>query len=199
MDAWDKIIVKMLIQGTVRGMEARLLKWQDQKSPKPRAKVFQMKMIKGDLRGAVKPLTETEKGGVLMPGQIDDNTRLAIKEVLQSKQTSATMAHPSTLHPYDEVPAFADLDISHATIYQVSHRLSGSAGLGGVDSQAVSHWLLAYGNASETLQHSLASCSMWMGNSLPPLAACRALWSGRLMALNKMPGVMPIGIGETWR
>jgi hypothetical protein len=37
-----------------------------------------------------------------MPDQIDIKTGLTIKEVLQSKHSSATTPHPSTLHPYDE-------------------------------------------------------------------------------------------------
>jgi hypothetical protein len=132
-------------------MEARLLKGQDRQSPEQQARVFQMKMLKGDLRGAVKHLTETEKGGVLVPDQIDKKTGFTVKEVLQLKHPSATMPRPSNLYPYDEVPAFAYLDISHDMIEQVDRRLSGSTSLGGVDSQPVSHWILAYGNASETL------------------------------------------------
>jgi hypothetical protein len=168
MDTWDKINVKMLVQGTLRYMEARLLKRKDRQSPEQRARVFQMKMLKGDLRGAVKHLTETEKGGALMPDQIDDKTGLAVKEVLQLKHLTAMTPHHSTVHPYDEVPAFPDIDISHDTIEQVACRLSGSVGLVGVDSQAVSHWCFAYGNASDTMQHSLSSSSMWIGNYLPP-------------------------------
>jgi hypothetical protein len=61
MDAWDKGNVKVLVQVTVRDMEARLLKQQGQQSPEQRARVFQMKMLKADLRGAVKHLTESEK------------------------------------------------------------------------------------------------------------------------------------------
>jgi hypothetical protein len=54
MDAWNKGNVKMPVHGTVQDTEARLLKWQDRQSPEQRARVFQMKMLKGDLRGAVK-------------------------------------------------------------------------------------------------------------------------------------------------
>jgi hypothetical protein len=54
---------------------------QDGQSPEQRARVFQMKILKGYLRGAVKYLTDTEKGGVLMLNQIDDKTGL-VKEVL---------------------------------------------------------------------------------------------------------------------
>jgi hypothetical protein len=172
-------------------MEARLLRRQHSQSPEQRARVFQMKILKGDFRGSFKYLTETEKVGVFMPDQVDDQTGLTVKEVLQSKHPSATPPHPSTLHPYDETPAFVHIDISHYTVEQVDHRLSGSAGLGGVDYQAVSHWILAYGNASETLRYSLTSFSMWMENVLPPWAAYRSLWIGRLMALDKIPGMMP--------
>ena len=89
MDAWDKGNVKILIQGTVWDMEARLLKRKDQQSPEQLARVFHMKMLKGYFRGADKHLTETEKGEVLMPNQIDDKTGITIKEVLQSKHLSA--------------------------------------------------------------------------------------------------------------
>jgi hypothetical protein len=53
-DAWDKGHVKILVQY----MEARLLKRKDRKSHEHRERVFPMKMLKGDLTGAVKHLTE---------------------------------------------------------------------------------------------------------------------------------------------
>ena len=39
----------------------------------------------------------------------------------------------------------------------------------------------------------------WMANSSPPWAAYRALMACRLVALDKRPGVRPVGIGETLR
>ena len=38
-----------------------------------------------------------------------------------------------------------------------------------------------------------------MAKQWPPWAAYRALMSGRLIALEKSPGIRPVGIGETWR
>jgi hypothetical protein len=199
LDAWDRGAIDMLVQNTVLSMQTKLCKRQDGQSPERRARVFQSKMLKGDVRGAVKYLTETEKGGVMMPDEIDEKSGLTVKDVLESKHPAATTPQPSTLHPYDVTPEFSSVDITHDTIEQVARNLSGSSGLGGVDSQAVAHWLLAYGNASATLRHALASFTNWLANTLPPWAAYRALWAGRLLALDKMPGIRPIGIGETWR
>ena len=39
----------------------------------------------------------------------------------------------------------------------------------------------------------------WLANGSPPWAAYRAFMSGRLIALDKQPGVRPVGVGETWR
>ena len=39
----------------------------------------------------------------------------------------------------------------------------------------------------------------WLCNTMPPFAAYRALMSCRLVALDKEPGVRPVGIGEIWR
>ena len=38
----------------------------------------------------------------------------------------------------------------------------------------------------------------WLENGRPPWAAYRALVSGRLITLDKQPGISPVGVGETW-
>eukprot|EP00804_Cyclotella_cryptica_P017895 CCRYP_001275-RA/>CCRYP_001275-RA protein AED:0.09 eAED:0.08 QI:0/-1/0/1/-1/1/1/0/754 len=40
--------------------------------------------------------------------------------------------------------------------------------------------------------------TLWLGNTSPPWAAYRAMRQGRLVALDKQPGVRPVGIGECW-
>jgi hypothetical protein len=44
---------------------------------------------------------------------------------------------------------FVDVDITEDVVETVARRLSGSTGAGGVDAQAVSHWLLQFGKMSQ--------------------------------------------------
>jgi hypothetical protein len=62
----------MLVQENLTNMQAKLSYRQDGQSPERCARIFQAKMLKGDVRGAVKYLTESEKGGVLLPDEIDE-------------------------------------------------------------------------------------------------------------------------------
>ena len=69
-------------------------------------------------------------------------------------------------------------------------------GMSGVDSIGLQHWLLKFGVRSHTLREAVADLTRWMVNDCPPWAATSALMANRLMALNKCPGVRPVGIGE---
>ena len=60
-------------------------------------------------------------------------------------------------------------------------------------------WLLRFGCASEEFRVIVASLADWMANYSPPWAAYRALMACHLVALDKRPGVRPVGIGETLR
>ena len=61
------------------------------------------------------------------------------------------------------------------------------------------NWLLRHGQASHLLREELAAWTEWLSNCSPPFAAYRALMGCRLIALDKEPGVRPLGIGEIWR
>ena len=61
------------------------------------------------------------------------------------------------------------------------------------------NWLLRFGCASEEFRVVIASLGDWMANSPPPWVAYRALMACCLVALDKKPGVRPVGIGETLR
>ena len=91
------------------------------------------------------------------------------------------------------------VDITDDVVSAVAERLSGEAGPGGTDSISLQHWLLRFGAASGALRLIVAETGEWLSNGRPPWASYRALMSGRLIALDKSPGIRPVGIGETWR
>ena len=59
------------------------------------------------------------------------------------------------------------------------------------------NWLLCFGFVSEELRVVDARLADWMVSSSPPWAAYLALMACRIVALNKRPGIRPVGIGET--
>ena len=84
-------------------------------------------------------------------------------------------------------------------VRSVARRIQGGAGPGGCDA---SHWrdiLLRHGSSSVQLCDSVAAVCCRLCNSLTPWDDVRALVADRLIALDKCPGIRPIGIGETLR
>ena len=75
--------------------------------------------------------------------------------------------------------------------------MSGSAGPLGPDAEHLKDMCMRHRVASERLREAIATLTEWMANEHMPWAACRALRACRLVALDKQPGVRPVGIGET--
>eukprot|EP00957_Ditylum_brightwellii_P091484 6966319-Ditylum_brightwellii.AAC.1 len=74
------------------------------------------------------------------------------------------------------------MDITGNVFETVTCCLFGPAGPGGVGSVALQGWILPY--------------VQWISNTFPPWAAIRAYVAGRLIGLDKCPGVQSMGIGE---
>jgi len=83
------------------------------------------------------------------------------------------------------------------TVEQVVAQLLGGAGLGGTDMVDLRNWLLQFG--SESLCKEMALWTMWLANQLPPWATYWALMACQLVALNKQPGICPVGIGKIYQ
>ena len=91
------------------------------------------------------------------------------------------------------------MDITEDTVTAVAGRLLGGSGPGGKYSVSLQHWLLRLGAASAELRLIVGDFIEWIANGPPPWAAYQELMSGRLIALDKQPGIRPVGVGETWR
>ena len=89
--------------------------------------------------------------------------------------------------------------ITNYTVMAVAGRLSGGARPGGTGPVSLQHWLQRFGAANRELWLIVGDFVEWLGNGRPPWAAYRALMSSRLIALDKQPGIRPVGVGENRR
>ena len=97
----------------------------------------------------------------------------------------------------DRPPELTRVDITNDMVTAVAGRLSGRAGPGGSYRVSLQHWILRLGSASGELRLIVRDLVEWLGNGRPPWAAYGDLMSGRLIALDKQPGIRPVGLGET--
>jgi hypothetical protein len=84
-----RIKFAMLVQTAKQDMQQGLTKNQGGLSAKQQAKIFNAKMLQGNIQGAIKYLMETKKGGVLMPDDINKKIGDLIEDVLKSKHPNA--------------------------------------------------------------------------------------------------------------
>ena len=81
-------------------------------------------------------------------------------------------------------------------VSKTARQSKGAAGAGGTDSETIASWLLKFGMHNQRLPNAIARLTEWQSNSNPPWTTNRALWTGRLMALDKSPGIHLIAIRE---
>jgi hypothetical protein len=193
----------MLVQDTERTLEIFLSTKRGGEvtslCTEQRAKIFHRKLLPGDVRGAVRYLTDSEKGGILIPGDVHEKSGDSVAEALESKHPHAWILDASSLPKYTITPDFVDVDICEEAVETGARRHSGSAGLGGMDSHALQHWLLRFGVASWKLHTAVAEFTDWLSNGFLPWPAYRALMVGRLVVLDKCPRIWPLDVGKTWR
>jgi hypothetical protein len=141
----------MLVEDTLRSMEAYLTHKQGSSTPEQRTKTFHQKVLRGNLYGAVRYLTEWEKGGILSPDDINEKSGNPVQSVLESKYPDVQIPGADALTGYLFLPDFVDLNITEDTIKVTARRLSGGAGLGGTDAHALQQWLLRFGKSSRLI------------------------------------------------
>ena len=120
-------------------------------------------------------------------------------EVLHAKHPEARTPTAASLDLYpNRPPELTPVYITNDMVKAFTGRLSEGAGLSGTDSVSLQHCLLRFGVASRELRLIVGDFVEWMVNGRPPWAAYRALMSGRLIAMDKQPGIRPVRVGETW-
>ena len=212
----------------IRCLERRLKAWKDgdlaalvkegrtiqQRFPKTRpqnvenenrlARRFANLMFQGKTHAALDLLANCGKGGVLrldQPANPNDPDSKTVREALASKHPTSHPASPdsSLLGPPPEVHPVVFDSIDAGLIRSTALRTSGAAGPSGLDAHAWRRMCTAFKAASKSLCQSLADVAKRLCSSLVDPEGLGPLLACRLIALDKCPGVRPIGIGETAR
>jgi hypothetical protein len=168
------------------------------------ARAHNANVLSGRLKLACQNLTSSNGGGVLWPDDKCTKTGRPVIDVLLLKhpdlrEPPSVGSATGAFEPHDDVPTAMTVDITADDIEAIATRLSGAAGPGGADAVDLRNWLPRFGKESEALRDEMARWAAWLANDHPPWAAYRALMAARLVALDKQPGVRPVGIGEVWR
>lgn len=164
-----------------------------------KARAFNGLVQSGHLRQVVHHLTSREGGGVLHPDTLDAKTSRKVSAVLMDK-------HPPSCHPpiealeaYKEALEPLWLQIGFESFEAAIWKLAGNAGPSSTDAVELQHWLFRFGTVSETLTAELIAWTEWLANNSPPWAGYHAMMACCLIAIDKQPGVCPVGIGEVYR
>ena len=99
----------------------------------------------------------------------------------------------------DRPPELVPVDITDDVVTAVAGRLSGGSGPGGTDSVSLQHWLLRFRAAIGGIQFIVGYFIECLSNGRPQWVAYCAMTSGRLITLEKHPGIIKFIVGETWR
>jgi hypothetical protein len=90
-------------------------------------------------------------GGVLLPDDLCTKSGQPVADVLASKHPDVRSPDVNALPFYEIVPEFIEVDGTEAFVEKTARKLSGGAGLGGIHSYTLKHWLLGFGKVSREL------------------------------------------------
>ena len=180
------------------------------RSPGPNddlARDFANLMTDGRVGPALRLLHHKSKGHVLdLDSHVnaDDPSSSLVRDVLHEKHPpqgpidTEVILSNETL-PSDHDPHFVLFDnLNSDLIRKTALRTTGAAGPSGVDALGWRRFCTSF-KASCDLCHSLASVARRLCTSYVDPSSLSAFVAGRLIALDKNPGVRPIGVGEVAR
>ena len=161
-------------------------------------------MFAGKTKAALDLLSQAQKGGVLHlndPSDPNNPDSPSVRETLNSKHPQGqptyveciTSTAPQDVHPV----IFKSIDTN--AIRSAALRTTGSAGPSGLDAHEWRRLCTAFKSASIDLCISIALVAKRLCTSYVDPKLVSLLLACRLIALDKHPGVRPIGIEDTAR
>ena len=150
--------------------------------------------LRGQLRSAVRWLTERDSGGsVLLPSTVIDPSGKSVLDVLKEKHPDPSPSVKEAFLVCEELPPLMDIDVTGAHICKVARKIQGGAGPGSTTASQWQDFLLRFGSSSKKLRDAVAELTRRLANSIVKWNDVRALLASHFIGLDKCPGVRPIG------
>ena len=165
------------------------------------ARSFAKLIRMGNIQAAIRRVTDSGNTGVLPLNSIQPDNR-TVKDHLQEKHPHRRPALKETISqedPKDEPHEVIYGEIDNTMIRTIVQRMTGSAGPSGVDATGWKRFCSSYGKTSEGLCKAIAQVAKRISSSYVDPKGLISFTACRLIALDKNPGVRPIGIGEVLR
>ena len=199
LSAWAREEYEWLEISTIKDSDGFKSNKKKEEKDEETSKTFNRMVMEGRMRAAIRWATERENGGPLMSHDWDPKGERSVFETLKILHPDRKVPEPDDLCDYGEMPPMGKLEIPSDTVEVVAHHLKGSGGPSGTDGASMKKWILHFGPVSRKLQKEITNLIEWIGNEKVPWEAIKGLMASRLVALDKSPGVRPIGVGEIWR
>ena len=142
---------KMLVEDTIRTSRTMVSKVARGMSEEAISKTSTSLVFKEKIRTTVRFVTLRGAGEVLSPDNINTKSGRTVVNVLRDKHPALIVPNVEVLKHYDVVPEFVPIDITEDTVEQISGRLTGATGPGGIDAASLQQWLLRFGVVSQRL------------------------------------------------
>ena len=165
------------------------------------ARAFQKLVSVGNVKAALRLITEQGSDGCLSLDSSQPDGR-SVRDHIMDKHPSGKQADPnaiSTEVPADDPHPIVFDRIDGPMVRQVVHHLSGSAGPSGTNARAWKRMCTSFHRSSDGLCEAIAKVTRKVCSTYVNAEGLAALVACRLIAIDKCPGIRPIGIGECLR
>ena len=159
--------------------------------------------VPGETNAALRLLCDQGKGGVLhLDDHIEtDDEQKNVRDILADKHPPGQPPYPDTIISDDPPDIHSVLfeSLNAAMIRSAALQTRGAAGPSSLDALGWRKLCTSFKSTSHNLCQSLASVTKCLCTDLVDPTSIAPFFASRLVALNKNPGVHPIGIGDTAR
>ena len=198
LELWEKGEIRQL-SDEAEALQRRTVANAIRPKEEPIARRFGNLLRKVKVKDAMRLLKENSQMPLKSTDTVEGKT---VVEILQENHPEGRPQNPAALSQGNAVPEFHPVvfeGIDASLIRSMALKAKGSAGPSGLDASGWRRLCTSFGRLSDDLCDAVAAVTRRLCTEYVDPDAIESLTACRLIALNKNPGVRPIGVAETLR